>query len=155
MERMKWDLLSSGSNRPINQVRSASMLLVIHLGELLLALTNSANCLECVYGLRFVEWNNRGDYKWDGRGDYKTPYSVRQSAVYHRRDLNGSSTWILIAASTSIESRLKEYLQIQPESQASNPFEPHVLLLDSALANWRQYLIWLTEKTNEQVLHEL
>ena len=115
-------------------------------------LSISANRSECAYGLRFVEWNNRGDYKWDGRVDYKTPYSVRQSAVYHRRKLDGTSTWILIAASNSTESRLKEYLQVQQNSKALNPFEPHILLLDSALANRRQYLIWLTEETNEQVL---
>ena len=106
---------------------------------------------ECAYGLRFVEWNGRGDYNWDGRGNYKTPFSVRQCAIYHKRYKSGASTWIIITTSESPGSCLKDYLINSSISQALNPFEPHALLVENALTNWRGYLIWLTEKTTEQV----
>ena len=32
-----------------------------------------------------------------------------------------------------------------------NPFEIHLILLDSALANWRPYIVGLTEQITKQV----
>lgn len=34
---------------------------------------------------------------------------------------------------------------------AVNPFEIHLIVLDNLLANWRPYIIYLTEKIAEQV----
>jgi hypothetical protein len=97
---------------------------------------------ECAYALRFVEFN--------GRGEGKVPWSVRQTAIYHKFLSGGRSNWIFISISRHAEARLGEYLS-QPTNRTGNPFEAHVILLDTALANWRPYILYLTEKTNEQV----
>jgi hypothetical protein len=98
---------------------------------------------ECAYGLRFVEFTNR---------EGKDPWSPRQTVVYHRLKPNpGSSTWILVTPSEAALLRLGRYVKSCQDLSLRNPFELHLLLLDTALANWRPYMVSLTESVNNQV----
>ncbi|KAL8900753.1 MAG: hypothetical protein Q9192_000912 [Flavoplaca navasiana] len=97
---------------------------------------------ECAYGLRFVELNHRGT---------REPWSVRQTAIYHRYMLEGkASTWIMISPSVKIKASLNKYVSSSENLAALNPFEIHVILLDTALGNWRSYIIYLTEEVSKQ-----
>ena len=98
---------------------------------------------ECAYALRYVELNRRKESK---------PWSVRQTAVYHKYELDQlSSTWVLIAASGSAQLHLDRYVKSSDNLATLNPFEIHLILLDTALANWRPYIVDLTEKVAKQV----
>lgn len=97
---------------------------------------------ECAYGLRFVELNHRSTGQ---------PWSVRQTAIYHRYNIDEkASTWVLISASTKVKNSLHEYVRSSENLSALNPFEVHVLLLDTLLGNWRSYVIYLTEEISKQ-----
>ncbi|MCJ1242727.1 hypothetical protein MMC14_010736 [Varicellaria rhodocarpa] len=97
---------------------------------------------ECAYGLRYVESKYRSD---------KKSWSVRQTAVYHKYKGRGeSSTWVLISASDSAHRRLDRYIKSSTNITTLNPFEIHLILLDSALENWRRYIVDLTEKITQQ-----
>ena len=98
---------------------------------------------ECAYGLRYVESKYRSD---------KKSWSIRQTAVYHKYKGRGeSSTWVLISASDSARRRLDRYIKSSTNITTLNPFEIHLILLDSALENWRRYIVDLTEKITQQV----
>ena len=57
----------------------------------------------------------------------------------------------MIAASERTQSSLDLYVKSCTDLTSLNPFEIHVLVLDSALANWRSYIIALTERITHQV----
>ena len=93
--------------------------------------------------LRYVELNYRQKSK---------PWSIRQTAVYHKYEVNQQcSTWVLIAASGSAEARLDEYIKNFDSLAGLNPFEAHLIIFDTALANWRPRIVDLTEKVTAQV----
>ena len=94
---------------------------------------------ECAYILRYVENTNRG-----GR---KNPWSLRQYGIYHRFKPGGSrcSTWILVGASQRTEGRLDQYTRSVDDVIAANPFELHVMFLDTVIASWRPYLVYMTQ----------
>jgi hypothetical protein len=74
--------------------------------------------------------------------------------VYHKYKADEqSSTWVLISASTSAQLYLDRYIKSAGTENIStlNPFEIHLILLDTALSNWRLYVISITEKMSEQV----
>ncbi|MCJ1379470.1 hypothetical protein MMC17_002571 [Xylographa soralifera] len=101
----------------------------------------NASCVgfECAYGLRYVELNNRMDTV--------EPWSIRQTVVYHKYSIQQqSSTWVFIAASKTAELRMDRYIKSVDTMVDSNPFEIHLIILDTALANWRPYVIYLTVK---------
>ena len=62
-----------------------------------------------------------------------------------------ASTWIMISASVKIKDSLDKYVSSSENLAALNPFEIHVILLDTALGNWRSYIIYLTEEVSKQV----
>jgi hypothetical protein len=98
---------------------------------------------ECAYVLRFVELNDRNP---------ESPWSIRQTAVYQKYlAANQSSTWLLVAVSVRLEERLNSFIQRAGSLAALNPFEIHLLLLDTAIANWRPYMVYLYAETNKQV----
>jgi hypothetical protein len=102
------------------------------------------NGIECAYVLRFVELNHRKNAS--------DPWSLRQSAVYHQyRATTKSSTWLIIALSQRAQARLESYASSSGDVCRYNPFEVHLLLLDTATANWRPYLVDIAAQTNEQV----
>jgi hypothetical protein len=101
---------------------------------------------ECSYILRYVEFTNR-----PGRKD---PWSLRQFAIYHRfkpKPQHRCSTWILVGASHRTEVRLDRYTRSVDDLTGCNPFELHVIFLDTAIASWRPYLVDLTQKVTYQV----
>ena len=97
--------------------------------------------LECSYILRYVELTKRGAGK--------QPWSLRQFAVYHRfkpKPASSCSTWILVGASQRTEDELERYTRKTNDLIDSNPFELHVIFLDTAIASWREYLVDLTKR---------
>lgn len=103
---------------------------------------------ECAYVLRFVEFKHR-DYGQE-------PWDLRQSGVYHQYAANsGSSVWLLISISSRAQARIDTYIEAIGNIQQFNPFEVHLLLLDTAIANWRPYLVHLTVAINEQARYPI
>lgn len=91
----------------------------------------------------------------NNRGDGKDPWSPRQTVVYHKlKPGSKSSTWILITPSRTAQLRLDRYVKTCPDLSARNPFEIHLIFLDTALANWRPYMVALTEGVNDLVIPE-
>ena len=111
--------------------------------NIVFASTRSLIDTECAYGLRYAELNNR---------EGNNPWSIRQTAIYHKYTAaDKSSSWTMIAASERTRSSLDLYVKSCTDLASFNPFEIHVLVLDSALANWRSYIIDLTERISLQV----
>ena len=72
--------------------------------------------------------------------------------VYHKYKADShSSTWVLVAASASAKLDLDKYLKGCTDVTTLNPFEIHVILVDTALANWRPRIVDLTEEITHQV----
>lgn len=95
------------------------------------------------YGLRYAELNNRR---------VQNPWSLRQTVVYHKYKANDeSSSWVMIAASKRTETSLDRYIESCEDIAQLNPFEIHLIVLDTALANWRPYIVDLTERITQQV----
>lgn len=100
---------------------------------------------EYLYGVRFFENN--------GRGSPKQPteqWSLRQSAIYNRFEPEQSGAiWIFITLSKHAQSRIDDYVVNEKDLQAADPLEIHLLVLDTALATWRPYLIDLSTEVDE------
>lgn len=80
------------------------------------------------------------------------PWSMRQTVVYHRfKAKSWFSTWIVIAASQRTTTCLDRYVKSNTSIATLSPFEVHLMILDSVLANWRPYLVSLTARIAEQV----
>ncbi|OCL07709.1 hypothetical protein AOQ84DRAFT_440040 [Glonium stellatum] len=100
---------------------------------------NDFHGFECAYVLRYVEFTNRGGGK--------EPWSPRQMAVYHRYKplaRTSCSTWILIGVSERAKMRLDRYSRSIPDIQNANPFEIHLIFVDTTLASWAPYIVDLT-----------
>ena len=99
--------------------------------------------LDCAYGLRYVELNNRGKAE---------PWSIRQIAICHRyRTDTKSSSWIMVSASPNTKGVLERYISSSKDLASLEAFELHLLMIDTALANWPQYIMDLTDKISKQV----
>jgi hypothetical protein len=109
------------------------------------------HALECMYGLRFIDLN--------GRGNPHQPtsrWSLRQTAVYSRpRPSGNEGIWIFVTPSSLTKHRLKELFNNQPRGSPSNPFTVHLLLLETAIANWRPYLVDLAAETDQHAAQSL
>lgn len=57
----------------------------------------------------------------------------------------------MVAASKRTETSLDRYIKSCEDITQLNPFEIHLIVLDTALANWRPYIVGLTEKITQQV----
>ncbi|KAG8534358.1 uncharacterized protein KY384_001202 [Bacidia gigantensis] len=102
--------------------------------------TNSG--FECAYAIRYVDLNKRRDDK---------PWSLRQTAVYHRYDAQvQTSTWCCVAASEQVETCLDQFAEAFQRCDATTSFGAHAMLLDTALVGWRPFMINLTERINQQ-----
>lgn len=102
-----------------------------------------SNFVECAYGLRYVELNNHGHQK--------EPWSVRQTAVYHKYG-GDNETWVFISPSLLIESKAMEHVdQFKTKDiKEINPFALHLKLIIAALSNYRWYIKSLVERATEQ-----
>jgi hypothetical protein len=113
---------------------------------LALLLVIKLNLGECAYILKYMEFTNRGSGK--------EPWSFRQTAVYHRYKppkYKNCSTWILVGASSRAEVRLDRYTRSIPNIQDANPFEIHLIFVDTVLTSWRPYIADLTKDIQQQV----
>ena len=73
-------------------------------------------------------------------------WSPRQTAIYHKYRLNGrSSTWIIVSASSRTESFIDYYVRDFVDIASLNPFEIHIIFLDSVITSWRTYIMGLAE----------
>jgi hypothetical protein len=101
--------------------------------------------LECAYIIRYIEFTNRPE---------KSPWSLRQFAVYHKfihSESTRCSTWLLIGASQRTESSFNEYVEHVSDVNRAHPFELHVIFLNTAISSWRAYLIYLLEQVAQVV----
>jgi hypothetical protein len=105
---------------------------------------------ECMYGLRFVELNGRGV-----TSQPTSRWSFRQTAVYcNFGAVPQDSTWIFVTPSRLAQERLDGYASCKHETSAK-PFEIHLLLLDTAMTNWRHYLVELAAETDQHAAQSL
>lgn len=96
---------------------------------------------EIAYGLRYAELNNRSN---------QDPWSIRQTAIYHKyKTSDKSSSWVMIAASKRAETSLDRYIKSCKDMAQLNPFEIHLIIIDTAMANWRPYIVGLTERITQ------
>ena len=99
--------------------------------------------LDCAYGLRYVELKNRSKAE---------PWSIRQTAIYHKYKTDTkSSTWIMVSASPNTKRVLERYISSSKDLASLKVFELHLLMIDTALANWPQYIMDLTDNISKQV----
>ena len=102
-----------------------------------------ADCLDCAYGLRYVELNNRSKAE---------PWSIRQTAICHKyKSDTKSSSWVIVSASPNTKGVLERYISSSKDLASLKAFEFHLLMIDTALANWPQYIVDLTDNISKQV----
>lgn len=107
--------------------------------ETLALLTRS----ECAYMVQFVELNHRNE---------TNPWSVRQSLIYHRSQRHSeSSKWLFVAATLLIRGQVNAYSELSPSPRDQDPFVLHLLIVNTVVASWRRYLIYLAEEVRKQV----
>jgi vacuolar-type H+-ATPase catalytic subunit A/Vma1 len=84
----------------------------------------------------------------------QVPWSIRQSAVYHKFTPNEArkSTFVIIAPSTSGEQMIEHSIDLAVEdAEAVSPFNLHRLLIADSMKNWQDYMATLEEMLTEQV----
>lgn len=98
--------------------------------------------------LRRVELNGRS------REHDQEPWSIRQTAVYHKLTSSHTpttdrkSTFLLVAPSTNVESQFERYLDQSPISHAL-PWAIHLLLVAESMRGWMDYMSHLEERLKE------
>lgn len=98
---------------------------------------------EFVYGLRFIEWNNR----LAGR-----PWSLRQCVVYNKIHNNGNRLqWLVFKPPQFLKDQVDASLSRPQHDIHTYTFETHVAFVTAAIAMWRPYFIWITEKVEYYV----
>ena len=106
--------------------------------------------------LRRVELHGRPVFEGE------SPWSIRQTAVYHRikaptvsKDLfqpTSTSMFLLIAPSAHTERQLCEYLDATTSGRVdASPSALHLLLVEDSLTGWMDYMAWLEKQLKEQV----
>jgi Mg2+ and Co2+ transporter CorA len=111
----------------------------------------SLTSYQCMYGLRFVELNGRGNLK-----NPTSQWSLRQSAVYcNFQSTQASSMWMFVTLPKLAEGRLEDYLRTCSRTSAPNSFDIHLLLLDTVIANWRPYLVDLSAEIDKHAAQSL
>ena len=106
--------------------------------------SSSLTLLECMYGLRFIERNNRGDPR--------RAYSLRQMAICNTRDADiNQTTWLFVAPPPSVALAFSEHVAKRKAAAFGNPFEVHLLLFKFAISSWRPYLVHLREEVQQHV----
>lgn len=57
----------------------------------------------------------------------------------------------MISASQRAEQCIDRYVRSCVDLSPLNPFEIHLILLDTMIANWRPYIVSLTDRIRQQV----
>lgn len=72
--------------------------------------------------------------------------------MYHKYQVKErSSTWVMVSASKAARLGVDRYIKSSKLPTTLNPFDIHLILLDTALAKWRPYIVYLTEQVMNQV----
>lgn len=111
---------------------------------------------ELAYVIRRVELNGR--VMQEGQ----SPWSIRQTAVYHqykRRtspsnepSADSTSVFLLISPSNSLDKQIIQSCGTnRPEGRGSSMSSLHGLLVSDALKAWMDYMAWLEVQMKEQV----
>jgi len=113
--------------------------------------------IELAYMLRRVELHRRVS------AEDQSPWSIRQTAVYHKvmrsTESNGEllgnskSMFLLIAPSESAETQLCRY--VHASDAKFSPYALHLLLVSDSLRGWIDYMAWLENQLKEQVNRKL
>lgn len=99
---------------------------------------------ELMYGLRFVERNNRGDPR--------RVYSLRQMAVCHKEEPDCKlTTMVFVSPPTSIVQSISDQLGNQETAASNKPFDVHLLFFNFAVSSWRPYLVHLAQELHQHV----
>ncbi|KAE8373555.1 hypothetical protein BDV26DRAFT_285023 [Aspergillus bertholletiae] len=111
---------------------------------------------EIAYVIRRVELNQRPTSKLE------CPWSIRQTAVYHRLTYphDGSpcsSVFILVAPSRAVENEVSQCLPGSPsEGEIMKPhFSIHESLIADSLRNWMDYMTWLESECNQMAHRQI
>lgn len=116
---------------------------------------------ELAYVLRRVELNQRV------LSEGQSPWSIRQTAVYHKLYLTRSSllgagcdeedskfkwrsVFILLAPSPHFEQQLGHYLRMSAPDEDISPWEVHRQIVAESLENWLDYMAYLEEEMRGQ-----
>lgn len=110
--------------------------------------------------LRRVELHRRA------LADGQSPWSIRQTAVYHKvmyhtgskSELieNSKSIFLLIAPSERVETQVRGWLHTATTNDAKlSPYALHLLLVSDSLRGWIDYIAWLGNQLKEQVSFKL
>jgi hypothetical protein len=101
--------------------------------------------------------------------DGQSPWSIRQTGVYHKLSApadfehsrqahsrsspeQSSSTFILIAPSQNFEAQLSQSIELSiSDDRAIGPWNIHRLLVADSLGGWMDYMTWLEEGLKKQV----
>lgn len=98
---------------------------------------------EFTYNLRYVEKHGR---------DLKSPWSVRQMAVYHQFDAEKkSSKWILLNPSAVICQKLQKVISVVACRGPADRRFLHLMFLCMAEKNWREYVNFLEKEYRAMV----
>lgn len=98
--------------------------------------------IETVYLIKHVERHDRQEPE--------NPWSFRQMGVYHKADNKNGDTFLILNPSKSYRRRLKHV----SKSSVLGPWEIHMMLLKSAMQNWR-WCITSLEKDYETMVRSL
>lgn len=60
-----------------------------------------------------------------------------------------------MGASQRTEGRLDQYTRSVDDVVAANPFELHVIFLDTVISSWRPYLVDMTKEVSDLVTRTL
>lgn len=104
--------------------------------------------LEFAYVLRRVELHHRE------LREEESPWSIRQTAIYHKYDPAAKirSLFIVISPSQSGEQMLAQSLEMATtDSRAADPFAIHRLLIADSLMNWQDYIASLETQLRDLV----
>jgi hypothetical protein len=111
---------------------------------------------ESAYVLRRVELNGRISIEG------QSPWSIRQTAVYHKLNVNpnfskeslqeSKSIFLLIAPSKNAERLLSEFLELSISDRCTlSPCNIQRLLVADSLRGWADYMAWLETQLKDQV----
>ena len=97
-----------------------------------------------MYGLRFVELNNRGDPR--------RMYSFRQMAICNMEDAKVKlATWVFVSPPPHVILLFSERVEKRGTVALNRPFDVHLLLFDFAISSWRPYLAHLAQEIHQHV----
>ncbi|KAG4422124.1 hypothetical protein IFR04_004751 [Cadophora malorum] len=106
---------------------------------------------EFSYMLRRAELNGRSEE------DGESPWSIRQTAVYHKltcddRSNVSGSTFLLVAPSDNFKSQFTDCLESSTadETETLSCWNTHRILCADSLRGWSDYMVWLQKKLKEQ-----